>query len=258
MKLINRQASLLAVALLGSISSASAISDTVADYDEQIVNMNMIQTYFTNHSLGYIGFVADIAAAWNSDEGGVIDEFRLQIGVSAFVAGNLVTGYGTSGNYDPSGGATVGPNITFTVASKAWGEISDPAYATSLDYSMYLKPDSQGAKISATTDSGVSLTEIGFTVNERTADKVVALVYFSDNTSYTETLRAALGSEGNCFFGAVAPAGTTISYFTLKALNGNTIYLDDLAFSTITPTPEPSTLGLAALGLGLILRRRRN
>ncbi len=247
---------LLAFALL---ITAQARPDTVREYDENTQNTATVADFHTNHLLGYAGFVADIAAAWDTDEGGVIDEFSPSGSNVNFSGSSFTTGYGISGSYDPTSMTATGPTITLDVPSNQWdlatnGTNASPAI--SLSYFIALIGASIGQNITMVTSTGANVTEVGFTVLATDTDIYTALAHFSDGTSYTENFRTK--GIGNTFFGAVAPTGEYIDYFSIGNQDGGKIFIDDLAFSTAIPIPETSSLGLAFAGLALAALRRRS
>jgi len=85
---------------------------------------------------------------------------------------------------------------------------------------------------------------------------------FSDSTTETLSIGSALGTQGvNSFFEFDAPTGDSIDSLTYASTTGRINPLDDLSFTTASAVPEPTTVALAGIGLGLLLvsqvRRKR-
>jgi hypothetical protein len=237
-------------------TTARARPDTVETYDENGQNAAMVDMVYTNHSLGYVGFVTDIATAWNAGEGGVIDEFERNGDYSSFQGQDFAIGYGINSYYDPA--AATGPTITLTVINNNWdlatnGYLAAPAI--SQDYYMLIGPRSQNQPITMATSSGSQVSQLAFTVLKENTGLITAVAHFSDGTDYTESFDPS--QEGNTFFGAVAPSGEYIDYFSISSAN-KYVSIDDLAFTTLAPVPETSCISLAVVGLALAGRRRRS
>jgi hypothetical protein len=259
MKQFVRQPTTGALLTFALLTTAQARVDTVREYDENTDNMATVAAFHTNHLLGYAGFVADIATAWDTDEGGVIDEFSPSGLNASFSGSSFTTGYGIGGSYDPISKTATGPTITLNVPSNVWDLVTDGPNALpaiSLNYFMALTGASIGQNITMATSTSVNVTEIGFTVLATNTDIYTAMAHFSDGTSYNVDFQT--NGIGNTFFGAVAPAGEYIDYFSIGNQFGGKIFIDDLAFSTATPVPETSCIGLAFAGLALAARRRRS
>lgn len=239
-------------------SFSNARPDTTSEYDENGQNTSTIASFYTNHTSGYTGFVADITVAWDNDLGGVIDEFSPSGFQTSFNGQPFITGYGTSGYYNPSTATSTGPTITLTVADNDWDLVTNGPNASpaiSLDYYLSIANASQGQKIRMVTSTGVEVTQLGFTLLENNSSVVTALAYFSDGSSYSEAIDVSV--SGNSFFGAVAPSGAFIDYFFVTSDDGSKVSLDDLAFSTAEAVPECSTLCFVFLGAAFLAKRRR-
>jgi hypothetical protein len=246
---------LLAFALL---TTAQARPDTVELYDENDQNPQTIDTFYTNYGPGYSGLVANIATAWNAGEGGVIDEFERGGLYTSFQGQPFISGYGNAGYYNPSNMVSSGPTIQLDVTNYDWdlgtnGPIASPAI--SQDYFMIFGSDSQNQKVFMSTSNGSNITQLAFTISRENPGIVTALAHFSGGTSYIEAIDVI--TTGNTFFGAVAPDGEYIDYFSVGAVNTSSLFIDDLAFRTTTPVPETSCISLAIIGLALAGRRRR-
>lgn len=246
---------LLAFALL---TTAQARTDTVEFYDENDLNPQTIDAFYTNYGPGYAGLVSNIATAWSAGEGGVIDEFERGGFYTSFQGEVFISGYGNSGYYNPNTMVATGPTIKLSVPNLDWNlaTMGENAYpAISLDYYMTIGMDSQYQPITISTSTGDNITQLAFTVSKENFGLTTAVAHFSGGTSYSEAFDASV--EGNTFFGAVAPSGEYIDYFSVGGENSSLLYIDDLAFSTASPVPEASTVGLAVLGFALMARRRR-
>jgi len=80
---------------------------------------------------------------------------------------------------------------------------------------------------------------------------VTAIANFSNGGSVTETATInSVKGAGDTFFGFIAPAGSTISSFSLSSSGVGTGSpdIDDIAFVTNAAVPEPSTWALLLVG----------
>jgi hypothetical protein len=248
----------IALAAISLTSILNARPDTLAEYDENALNTATISSFYTNHPSGYSGFVADIFAAWNAEEGGVIDEFSPSGLYTSFNSQPFITGYGPNGYYDPVNATSTGPTITLNVDNNDWdlatnGGNAEPAI--SLDYYLVIAAASQNQKITMVTSSGAQVRQLGYTILANNLTTVTAQAYFSDGTDYTESIDIA--RQGSSFFGAVAPTGAFIEYFTIGTADGSKVSIDDIAFSTAEPVPECSTFCFVFLGAAFLVKRRR-
>jgi hypothetical protein len=243
---------LLAFALL---TTAQAYPDTVGTYDENDLNTRTIGAVLTNYIPGYFDLVANIATAWDANEGGVIDEFSPGDRNASFFGETFISGYGQTGVYDVVNMIATGPTIKLDVPNHDW-DLLKSGSAISKDYCMTIGFSSHNEQITMATSSGAKITLLAFTVLSDTFGDTTAVAHFSGGTYYSEEFNASV--LGNAFFGAVAPEGEYIDYFTVYSPNLSPILIDDLAFRTTTPVPETSCIGLAFAGLALAARRRRS
>lgn len=248
----------VAAVLITSLASVHARPDTLPEYDENSINTATVASFRTNHPSGYAGFVSDIDAAWNINEGGVIDEFSPSGLNLSFYSSPFTIGYGSNGYYNPTTLTTTGQSITFDDGQYEWDlATSGPTLipAISLENFMIIAGNSIGRDIKMSTTTGANVIQLGFTLLENsTTDDITATAKFSDGSFYTEIINTSV--DGNTFFGAVAPVGEFVEYFSVSNKTGNKIFIDDLAFSTVA-VPEVSGISLAFLGLALAGRRRR-
>ncbi len=243
----------------------AATLDMSQFYDEQVNQANAVDSDVTNYAGGYAQFVSDVDKAYQQDRGGVIDEWvPYTTNATISISGTpWSSGIGNTGIYDAAKPAnTVGNYITFDDGTYDW-EVGDSASFGSLvttsdrlatgngGYALLIGTGSQGTKIFPTLSGPDLITAIGFTFLALTSDNVIASVYFSDGSDYTKTFKV---SGDDIFFGAEAPAGESVRYFTFSTASSQKIFIDDIG--VITTIPEPC--GIALLGLsGLALLRRK-
>jgi hypothetical protein len=247
--------------------------DMTPVYDESTNQNNAVDSYCVSldgstnimHSTAYDTFSAAISAAYNEDRGGVIDEWLPYSSTSMLIAGSpLTSGIGSTGKYDAVTPAnSVGDLVTFTDAGGfgdwelghyTMGTLEVISTSNRLNDSnggtfLILGTQSQDSNIELSTLSGRQVTSLGFTFLAATAQEITASIHFLDGTSFSQTFTVA----DDKFFGANAPAGSSIDYFTITGVSD--VYIDDIALIVI---PEPSTamLGLASCALLLSKRRR--
>lgn len=253
---------MLSLAVLnGSRVDAAILTTASGVYDEQATQLNQVDQTATTPTSGSISlinlaqFKSDIATAFAQGLGGVIHfddvagPLAMQTEIQVSYASGLKTLVvsGTGYQMDMAALAAVG--------------------AQPISGSNYLRSNNATGIQLYSFDTGLSA--VGVTVLARNAARnITAVVTYDDNTTGTLgpfTVNAAsnplsASASPDTFFGFSAPTGKLITSLQLSAGTNNFFVIDDLAFITPTPIPEPSTvalLGLAGMGLvGACVRRK--
>lgn len=208
---------------------------------------------------------------------------------NATVAAAFAAGRGGVVTFDSlaSGTSSTSLNVTYAGGSKQFNMTFDSAYAISTGFqpadsaaisgSNYLGPADVNGVPSLTITlgaiSGTSLGETGFSeigltllsadVSPGTAHNfgnVTITAHFSDNSTANASRTIAENKgAGDTFYDFIAPGGLTITSLTISGPSGGVPDMDDFAFITNAPVPEPSTLSIFATGLvtmGILFGKR--
>jgi hypothetical protein len=202
-------------------------------------------------------FNAAVANAFAANAGGVLNfDNVLSSSQFATVPASFGTSQGKSIQIGLGGTSTVSVGVTSETSISGLQYIT-PATASgyTLSFGSINNPDPG--------ETGV--IEAGFTLlSEDTGPSspvnfgtVSAVATFSGGGTVTDSRTIDnLVTQGDTFYGFIAPAGQTISSITVSATNGAND-LDDLAFITNAMVPEPAALSLLGPIALMLIRRRR-
>lgn len=251
-----------AALLVGSVSEIHAQIVTVAQYDENIVQTNAVDSSITPYTVAQI--TTDVAEAFTIGQGGVIDfdngtitdPNRLEVvfasgaktlnirnDTRSWSIGNLGTGIG---------GALSGGRVLFNGAPSPFPVpfLNRIFFEDVTD----VLGDSTGEVV---TTFGLSILDLTPSLNGGT-NEIEFVVTYSDNSTESLLHTIAAGFNTNdAFFGVQAPTGLSISQIDITA--NNNLATDDWAF-IVAPAavPEPSSFALLAMmGATAALRRRK-
>lgn len=257
----------LSVGFLHSTAHAAVTVPTVATYDP-IANTNQVDRNANGNALvdlgdnSVAGFTTDVAAAFATDDGGVIN---FDSTTANNITGPINATYGVSQSKTLAIGVstTGGPTFNFQTSANI-SQISGNNFFLA---STSTNPNSITFTFGTITggDTGEFVTRAGFTVLGRisgNSTNVSATATFSDSTTATLGPVAftsdSTAATQDTFYGFSAPTGESISSITITNSGSADTRrgIDDFGF--ITAIPEPASLALLGLGgLGLLARRRR-
>ena len=207
-------------------------------------------------------FTTQVQTSFNADLGGVFNFDNVPVNTNIT---SLSLSYGASqsksvtlGQGSPGNLLAVTTTLSEAISGDQVGVKNITAFNTDFTFTFSTFANNFGAPDLGVKAFGFTFLSqgISFPVNY---GLLKATATFSGGGAVTAAAVVnALRTNGDTFFGFVAPAGETITQIVLPVSVTGDAFIDDIGFITIPVVPEPATLSLVALGaIGLLIRHRR-